>query len=69
MSVLDEECHRNALNYISASLNTMPMLRFELFQLCHGKIKSQFLYFGGRLKLMLSMKNVDIFILLDRKGH
>ena len=41
MSVLDEECHRNALNYISASLSTMPMLRFELFQLCHGKIKSQ----------------------------
>jgi hypothetical protein len=40
-SVLDEECHRNALNYISASLSTMPMLRFELFQLCHGKIKSQ----------------------------
>jgi hypothetical protein len=40
MSVLDEECHRNALNYISASLSTMPMLRFELFQLCHGKIKS-----------------------------
>jgi hypothetical protein len=41
MSVLDEECHRNALNYIYASLSTMPMLRFELFQLCHGKIKSQ----------------------------
>jgi hypothetical protein len=41
MSVLDEECHRNALNYISASLSTMPMLRFESFQLCHGKIKSQ----------------------------
>ena len=41
MSVLDEECHRNALNYISASLSAMPMLRFELFQLCHDKIKSQ----------------------------
>ena len=47
----------------------MPMLRFELFQLCHGKTVTMFLYFGGRLKLMLSMKNVDIFILWDRKGH
>ena len=62
MSVLDEECHRNALKYISASLFTMPMLRFELFQLCHGKVKSQ-LRFRGRLKLMLSMKTFDICIL------
>jgi hypothetical protein len=63
MSVPDDECHGNALNYISASLSTMPMLRFELFQLCHGKTVKMFLYFGGRLKLMFSMKNVDIFIL------
>ena len=63
MSVLDDECHRNALNYISASLSTMPILRFELFQLCRGNTVKMFLYFGGRLKLMLSMKNVDIFIL------
>jgi len=63
MSVLDDECHRNALNYISASLYSMPMLRFELFQLCHGKTVKMFLYFGGKLKLMLSMKHFDIFIL------
>ena len=72
MSVLDEECHRNALNYISASLSTMYMQRLELFQLCQWKNKitvKMFLYFGGRLKLMLSMKNVDILILWDRKGH
>ena len=69
MSVLDDECHRNALNYISAYLSTMHMLRFELFQLCHGKTVKMILYFGGRLKLMLSMKIFDIFILRDRKGH
>ena len=63
MSVLDDECHRNAINYISASLSTMPMLRFELFQLCHGKTVKMFLYFGGRLKLMLSIQNFDIVIL------
>jgi hypothetical protein len=44
--VLDDECHRNALNYTSASLSTMPMLRFELFQLCHGKRVKMFLYFA-----------------------
>jgi hypothetical protein len=37
MNVLDEECYRNALNCISASLSTMPITRFKLFQLCHDK--------------------------------
>ena len=41
------------------------MLRFELYKI----IVKMFLYFGGRLKLMLSMKNFDIFILWDRKGQ
>ena len=63
MSVPDDECHGNALNYISASLSTMPMQRFELFQLCHGKTVKMFLYFGGRLNLMLSVQHFDIVIL------
>jgi hypothetical protein len=35
----------------------------------HGKTVKMFLYFGGRLKLMLSIQNFDIVILWDRKGH
>ena len=62
MSVLDEECQRNALNYISASLSTM--IRIIATMSWQNKITVEmFLYFGGRLKLMLSMKNFDIFIL------
>jgi hypothetical protein len=50
----------------------MPMLRFELFQLCHDKIKSQlscFFISEVDLKIDAFYENFDIFILWDRKGH
>jgi hypothetical protein len=65
MSVLDEECHRKHILYIFVFVhNAYATLRIISTMSWQNKITvKMFLYFGGRLKLMLSMNNFDIFIL------